>query len=249
MSDARRQAWEDRTAWPLITAAVVFLAAYAWPILDPSLPRRYVVACEVALGVVWVVFVVDYVVRLALAHSRVTFVRTHLLDLASVALPLLRPLQLLRLVSAIKVLDRKLGDTLRGKVGYYVVAITVLVATVVSLAMLDAERGAPEATIESFPDAVWWSFTTMTTVGYGDEYPVTALGRVIAVALMLFGVALLGIVTASMASYLVERVSDEDEADRTATARDLAQMTRQTEELTAEVARLRRQLEERGAGA
>lgn len=246
MSDARRQAWEDVTAWPLVAAAAVFLGAYAWPILDPSLSGPVRTLCSVTVAVVWLMFAVDYVVRLLLAHSRLQFVRGHLLDLASVVLPLLRPLQLLRLVRALKILDRKLGESLRGRVGYYVVAASGLAITIASLAVLDAERAAPEANITSFGDAVWWSFTTMTTVGYGDQYPVTTMGRTIAVGLMIFGVGLLGTVTASLASLLLDRVAEEDEEDAenaAATQRDLSRLTEQTALLTAELQDLRRRLD------
>ena len=60
---------------------------------------------------------------------------------------------------------------------------------VASLAILDAERGKPGANIETFGEAVWWAFVTITTVGYGDFYPVTAHGRFVAVLLMAGGVA------------------------------------------------------------
>jgi voltage-gated potassium channel Kch len=58
---------------------------------------------------------------------------------------------------------------------------------------LDAERADARANIRSFDDALWWSATTITTVGYGDHYPVTAQGRLVAAGLMLGGIALLAI--------------------------------------------------------
>ena len=224
--------------WPLIAAAAVFLVAYAWPILDRSLSAATVRACNVVVLAVWVVFFVDYVVRLWLAEHRPAFVRNHLLDLASVGLPLLRPLQLLRLLRALTILERKLGETLQSRIAMYVVSVTTLLLTMASLAVLDAERGQPGATISDFGDAVWWSFTTITTVGYGDEYPVTATGRVIAVALMISGIALLGVVTASLATALINRFRDIDEESQQATRRDI-------ELLAAEIRELRAQLERR----
>src|SRR5450759_4660981 len=81
---------------------------------------------------------------------------------------------------------------------------TSLILFVASLAVLDAERGAKSATITTFGDALWWAMTTVTTVGYGDRYPITTQGRFIAGGLMLGGIALLGIVTASLASWLLD---------------------------------------------
>jgi voltage-gated potassium channel len=88
----------------------------------------------------------------------------------------------------------------------------ILLVFVAALAVLDVERGQPGSNIENIGDAVWWALTTVTTVGYGDQYPVTDRGRVVAAALMLGGIALIGMVTATLASYLVEAVKDEKEA-------------------------------------
>jgi voltage-gated potassium channel len=75
--------------------------------------------------------------------------------------------------------------------------------------MLDHERGQPGANIETFGDALWWPMTTMTTVGYGDRYPVTTTGRFIGAAVMIAGIALLGTVTATIATLLIDRVREE----------------------------------------
>jgi voltage-gated potassium channel len=91
-------------------------------------------------------------------------------------------------------------------VAIYVAASVVLVGFVASLAVLDAERDAPEASITTFGDAVWWTLTTISTVGYGDRYPVTVEGRLVAATLMVAGIALLGVVTASIAAWFVENV-------------------------------------------
>ncbi len=192
--------WERRIEWPLAVAAAVFLAAYAWPILQTDLPAALVAACGVVGAVVWGLFGIDYVVRVVLAKHRGNYVAHNLVDLAVVALPVLRPLPLLRLLMLIKVLNRKASTSFRGRVGVYVTGIAAVLLLCASLAILDAERGHLGATIGSFGDAVWWSFVTVTTVGYGDVSPVTAAGRAIGIGLMLGGIALLGMVTATFAS-------------------------------------------------
>jgi len=224
-------------SWPLIVLAVVFLGAYAWPVLDPDLSADAQRACDAVVFLVWVVFLVDYVVRLVLAEHRSTFVRRHLLDLASVGLPLLRPLQLLRLVRALTILERKLGESLQSRIAIYVGAVVTLILTISSLAVLDAERDANGATITTIGDAVWWSFTTITTVGYGDQYPVTTTGRAIAVALMISGIALLGVITAALASALINRFGEIDEASQQATRRDVQALAEEVRRLRTEVAR------------
>lgn len=228
--------WERATELPLVALAVAFLAAYAWPVLDPGLERPWRWACGVVVWAAWAMFAVDYVVRLVQAGDRRRWFLTHLLDLAVIALPLLRPLRLLRLVSLVRVLNRSASASLRGRVGAYVGVGSLLLGFVAAVAVLDAEREAPRATITTFGDAAWWAATTMTTVGYGDLYPVTATGRWIAASLMVAGLALLGAVSASLASWLVESVT-------TSTVEELdAQEDRADEAVRAELAGLRSDL-------
>jgi len=111
---------------------------------------------------------------------------------------------------------------------------------VASLAMLEAERPAPDANIITFGDALWLVCTTITTVGYGDLFPVTATGRCIAVGLMLGGIALIGTITASVAAWLVQKVAEEDGAEQSATRH-------QVNELTAQVRALQEMLIQQGA--
>ena len=190
-------------------AAVLFLAAYAWPILEPGLPAYGRHVCAAVTWATWAVFAVDYVVRLVLAPDRGLFVVRNLFDLAVVALPLLRPLRLLRLVLLLRVVNRRAAATLHGRIAAYVAGGAVLLGFVGALAVLDAERTAQGSNITDFPTAAWWALTTMATVGYGDHYPVTGAGRLAAGGLMVGGIALLGAVTATFASWLVERVAED----------------------------------------
>lgn len=236
--DARRRRWEQAGEWPLTVAALAFLLAYAWPILDPGLSRAWRTSTEVVSWLAWAMFAADYVVRLSLSERRRTFVRANLVDLAVVALPLLRPLRLLRLVTLLAVLNRKAGGSLRGRVSVYVAGAALMTMFVAALAVLDAERDAPGATIRDFGDAVWWAAVTMTTVGYGDRYPVTTEGRLVAAGLMVAGIALIGIITATFASWLIDRVQEIEETTRTATRRDVQALSEQIAELQATVERL-----------
>ena len=123
-----------------------------------------------------------------------------------------RQLRALRLITVISVLNRQLRDDARGRVAIYVVGSVVLVGFVASLAVLEAERYAPDASITTFGEAVWWTITTISTVGYGDRYPVTVEGRLVAASLMVAGIALLGVVTASIASWFVENLRRSEAA-------------------------------------
>jgi voltage-gated potassium channel len=83
---------------------------------------------------------------------------------------------------------------------------------------------------------MWWALTTITTVGYGDHYPVTTMGRFVAAGLMIGGIAVLGVVTASVASWLVEQVSKDTAAEVEAAEAplrvELARLSEQVERLT-----------------
>jgi len=236
MSDeSSRHQWETKADWPLTFTAVLFLVAYAAPILNPTLADPLSALCQFVTWAAWALFVVDYVTRLVLAGDRSAFVRGNVIDLAAVALPLLRPLRLLRLVALLSVLNRYAGGSLRGRVAVYVAGSTSLVLFVASLAVLDAERGAKGATITTFGDALWWAMTTVTTVGYGDRYPITGEGRFIAGGLMLAGIALLGIVTASLASWLLDKVREVEQDAQAATQADIAALTTEVRALRAEL--------------
>jgi voltage-gated potassium channel len=84
---------------------------------------------------------------------------------------------------------------------------------------------------------MWWAFVTITTVGYCDVYPVTFTGRIVAIGLMVGGIALIGVVTATLASWIVERVADHTATSATATEA-------QVEELRSEISELKEMISE-----
>jgi voltage-gated potassium channel len=225
-----QQRWQRISEWPLTAAAVLFLVCYAWEVIGDLTGSRAALA-ETVMAATWVIFLADYIANLVLAPQRWRWFRTHLLDLAIVVLPILRPLRLLRLVTLLGVLQRTAGTAFRGRVVLYVAGASVLLVFVAALAVLDAERSAPGATITTFGNALWWAFVTITTVGYGDFTPVTITGRLVAGALMLGGVALLGIVTATLASWIVERLAIKEEDAQAATRGEIRALAQQVAQL------------------
>lgn len=202
--------WTRLSEWPLAVAALVFFGIYAWLVIGQP-PLVLAVAIEVLLVLIWVVFAVDYLVRLSLAKPRVRWFVRHLHLLAIVIMPFFRPLYLIRLVSLVGILSK--ASAFRGQVTMYLVTTSSLLILIASVAILDVEQDAPDALITTFGDAIWWAFVTITTVGYGDLYPVTTAGRIVAGGLMIAGIALLGSVTATFASWFIERVATSDDAD------------------------------------
>jgi voltage-gated potassium channel len=237
--EALRRRYEELSQWPLVGLAVLFVVAYAWGVLRPDLPDWLLTALRGVTVVTWPVFLADYLLRLLLAQRRWRFVRENWIDGLAVLLPLLRPLRIVSLIRVARVLDRWLTRSLHGRVATYVTFTALVVVFMASLAVYDAERGAPDASIADYGDAVWWAFTTITTVGYGDEYPVTGEGRLVAVLLMVGGIALLGIVTAAVASWFVGRVAEAAQAEDDAAGAALRDEVRA---LAAEVRALRAEL-------
>jgi voltage-gated potassium channel len=240
VEQSRVEAWERRSEWPLAILAVVFLLAYSLDVLDTSLSSGTRDLLRGVDYVVWLLFVVDYAGRITVAAHRLRYVWRHKIDMAIIVLPVLRPLRLLRLVMLLRILNRRATDSMRGRVITYVVGSALVLVYCASLAVLDAERHHDGANITTFGDALWWSATTVTTVGYGDRYPVTTEGRFVAAGLMVGGIALIGAVSASFATWLIDRVREVEEDAETATRADLRGLREQLD-------RIERRLDTSGA--
>jgi len=238
--DAFAERYHQLAEWPLTVAAGLFLAAYAWPVLQPTMTAGTRHLCTVATATIWVMFAGDYLLRLALSRRRARYMGTHIVDLFVLVLPLLRPLRVLRVVTALTRLNRSAETSLRRHAMVYVVGGVGLLGFTAAVAVLDVERGQPGANIKTFGDAAWWAITTITTVGYGDRYSITSAGRLTGVGLMLGGIALLGVVTAALAAWFVEHIARDERGE--------ADLREQVAELAAEVRALRTELGRREAG-
>jgi voltage-gated potassium channel len=175
---------------------------------------------------IWAVFAAEYAIKVYLAPNRRRFIARHIPDLVIVLVPMLRPLRVLRSVQLLRLLRlarlaafaakgvHETRGILRHR-GLNWVLLIVLVLNLVAAAMvLEFERANPDANINSYPDALWWAVTTITTVGYGDRFPMSPVGRGVAVVLMVAGIAMFGVITATIAAYFVEQKAEEDVADR-----------------------------------
>ncbi|AZA08351.1 potassium channel family protein [Corynebacterium pseudopelargi] len=202
--------WELRVEGPMLIVSMVFLILFAWSALGKS-DQLWTQIAEVGLSIAWVAFIIDYVVRLSLAEQRKRWFWRHLHELLLVVLPMFRPLQILRIVPILFLLQRYSTQNRSVTVAIYTAVSSVLLVLVASLSIYDVEQGYPESQIANFGDALWWSIVTVTTVGYGDIAPVSAAGRFIAILLMLAGIAVAGVVTATIASWLIKQVEGEAE--------------------------------------
>ena len=198
----------ESEGWALPAVSLVFLASYSVLVLAPTdvgplhgILIALILAC-------WLALIVRYLGRLlrAPAGSRSRFVRSHPQDLAAAVFPLLGAFTPLRRLHTLRGFRGHGGNALRSRVGVRAGLYAATFVYVMALTELAVERGHPDATIRTFGNAVWWACVTIATVGYGDLVPVTPLGRVVGIAVMAGGVAIIGTASALVVSYLSERI-------------------------------------------
>jgi voltage-gated potassium channel len=161
-------------------------------------------------------FFIDFLIRFFTAKSKMEYMRWGWIDLISsipifdvfLAGRMFRIIQLLRVIRAFRSMNLLFKYFFKNKVeGAFtsvgIVAILMIIFSAIGI--LGVEKDAPGSNIKTAEDALWWSYVTITTVGYGDRYPVTSEGRLIAAALMTVGVGLFGMFTAFVASWFVEK--------------------------------------------
>ena len=159
---------------------------------------------------IYIVFVIDYITRLLLSKNKRYFIRNNKIDLISLipfnaifkSLRILKLNRLLKLGRLIKisVLFARFKDNSRlfFKTNHfgYVLITTIILILLGALAMSYLEN-------IDIGDSIWWSFVTTTSVGYGDIYPATNLGRIIAVLLMIVGLGFVGMLSGTIATYFL----------------------------------------------
>ena len=211
------QRWESAATVPLTVLGLGFIVAYSVIVLVPGFPDWVRLVLVVEIAITWLALVIDLIVRVALtpAGSRVAFLVHHPVEVLSVVVPLFRAFRVVELARGLPYFHRRTGDAVRAQIITFALAYTVLFVYFISLATLQVERGAPEATIIDFGTAIWWACVTIATVGYGDTYPVTTLGRVYAVCLMIGGIAIVGTTSALVISYIGDRVRRITHRDET----------------------------------
>lgn len=196
-------------ALPMLVLSVLLIPVLLLPIAWSGMPHDFRVSLDITDYVIWGAFAAEYLVMLGLARSKLDYFKHHIVQLLLVALPLLRPLRIawtLRLVRSAVGVGRAAQLSRRSLVmraGLYAPAAAAGVTIVIASLVFDAERRVDGSNIKTFGDALWWAVTTITTVGYGDHYPVTPAGKALAFVLMISGLALLGLVTATIAAAFV----------------------------------------------
>ncbi|MGL6258092.1 ion transporter [Vibrio sp. WXL210] len=230
----------------LILSIYVLLALLFGHIFNPQEDVRQVL--RVADTVVCLFFLLDFVLRFAKAPNKWAYMRWGWIDLLS-SIPLLDNLRYGRLVSVARIfrimrvirsVKMLLTFVLRSRMqGTFslVAAMSIILIVFGAVGILEFERDVAGANITNAIDALWWAFVTMTTVGYGDYYPVTTGGRMIATMLMISGVGLFGTFTGFVATWFV----DDDELQGHT---EIAEMKNEVSALRGQIAQLQAVIEQ-----
>jgi len=197
----------------LTALSVVYLGDYSWLVLGEPKGQLLGVLNTIS-NLIYVLFAIDFVFRVFLFFSQDktnrslrTFIISNALPALALFAPAFRTLRLFRLLLTLRGFVGLVKNRAESA-GLLVVFSFPLVAYTTSLAVLDAERYAPGANIRTLKEALWWSVITMTTVGYGDHYPVTDEGKLIASCLLVFGIIIFSTITAIVSTWiLAERKS------------------------------------------
>jgi voltage-gated potassium channel len=193
----------------LTLLALAFLVAFSIPAFFPVISSSTQAQIEIIQWVCWFAFALDLVAGVISADSKKQYLYRHPLEIASVFLPFLRPLRLMRVISFGSLAIQKIAIGRQFAITVKVAITAVFVAYISAVQITISERNVVGSNIKNFEDGLWWAVTTVTTVGYGDRFPTTTEGRLLAVLLMLVGISLVGVITASVASWFVELSQEE----------------------------------------
>jgi len=200
MASVAHRVWNET----LTFLAIAFLITFSYPAFVDPVPSSTQALLNIVQWVSWIAFATDLIYGLSNAKSKKNYLKKHPLEVAAVLLPFLRPLRLMRVISFGGLAIQKVAIGRQFAITIKVFLASIFVAYISAVQITITERGVDGSNIKNFGDGLWWAITTVTTVGYGDRYPTTTEGRFIAIALMIMGISLMGVITASVAAWFVK---------------------------------------------
>jgi voltage-gated potassium channel len=178
------------------------------------------------LFALWAILLTEYLVRLVITPDRRGYLKRRWVEPATVAVPALQPWHLIgieRMGLLLQEAELRVETVLRHHSLFRVLIAAAATLFLGAWLVLLFEEKAKGSNIHSYPDALWWAVVTVTTVGYGDRFPVSEGGRVVAVILMLLGIGLIGVLTATVASVFVKEHTDASREEYRKGHEDLGQ--------------------------
>jgi len=236
-ADVRLARVEKLLTLPTLLTVCVLLLLLLMPLIV-NLDRAQDALLWRAQVVTGLLFVFEYLLRLGTAREKARFVRSNLIDTAvavsSVLLPLLPDLRFLlalRVISAVSLIlevGKDFQHLFRIRNIPYALIGATLVVLVTGALEFHYENPAKGSNINSAQDGLWWAVVTMSTVGYGDKYPITSEGRAIAIVLMMLGPVFLGILYAGLTTMFMRPTEEELAEQHRADDERLARIVEQT---------------------
>ena len=205
MATVAKRVWNET----LTFLALVFLFAFSYPAFEPNISSSTQSNLDLLQWIIWGAFALDLIMGLVQADNKKQFLLKHPLDIAAVLLPFLRPLRLLRVISFGGLELQKVAIVRQFAITVKVFIASIFLAYISAVQITISERTVEGSNIKNFGDGLWWAITTVTTVGYGDRYPTTVEGKFLAVGLMIVGISLMGVITASVAAWFVKMGQNE----------------------------------------
>lgn len=207
----------DKVEIPYMVLGFAYLGIFTTQVVGQP-PQDIYNNLEIASDVIYWIFAADVALRAIYLGKRlfsiaglITFFKQNWLGLASLLLPAFRSLRVLRVLLVLRGLSPFMTNRAT-KVGLVVGVTLPLLIFTSAVSVLEAERGVEGANIQNFPDALWWALASVTTVGYGDRFPVTEDGRFVATLLMLVGIGLFSSLTALLAAWVLGENQKKEEA-------------------------------------
>ncbi|MCY7348035.1 MAG: ion transporter [Pyrinomonadaceae bacterium] len=230
---------------PMLVLSFVWLALFIYEVVWSLSPLL-----ETIGTVIWIIFVVDFAIKIILAPGKIAYLKSHWLTAIALLLPALRVFRIFRIFRILRVaraarglrlvrlftsLNRgmkALGESFSRRGFGYVLILSLIVTFVGAAGMLAFEAEANG--FANYAEALWWTAMLLTSIG-SDYFPRTAEGRVLCFVLALYGFAVFGYVTATLATFFVERDTSQRADEETPTLADLQSEIR---ELRAEIGQL-----------
>lgn len=201
--------WKQRMAAPTLILSLFYTGSFVYPIYFYPVGYGVKTICALVNYTIWGLFAIDYMVQLKLASEKKKYFKTHLFELILVAVPFFRPLRALRALVFTTQASIRSRKSLIQSIPLIMTGAAILMIVIMGAAILDIERNAPSSNIHTPMDALWWGLVTITTIGYGDKFPVTTEGRLVAGVMIIFGVAMISTITASFAAWILSQGLDD----------------------------------------
>ena len=212
---------EDLAKKELNLFNIIILVLSLYVLISLIVTTFFVLSDEVTVllnyvdNLICIIFLVDFALRFKKANNKLVFMKWGWIDLISSipyidflragrVLRLIRLIRVFRAFKATKLIFEHINRNKKQTALTSVALISFLMVIFSSIAILQFEKDI-NSNIKTAEDAIWWSYVTITTVGYGDKFPITTEGRIIGAVLMTMGVGIFGTFTALVSSWFIEK--------------------------------------------